>query len=72
MSFNGSTIAASLLVGAVGFVLMSYGMKMKRIPHTAAGLIFMVYPYFIDRALTIFLIAPVVLLLLWLLIRWDL
>jgi hypothetical protein len=36
----------SLIPGGIGFVLFVYGKKQERWPQLAAGLAFMVYPYF--------------------------
>ncbi|MBI3491274.1 MAG: amino acid transport protein [Acidobacteria bacterium] len=36
----------SLIPGGIGFVLFVYGKKQGRWPQMAAGLVFMVYPYF--------------------------
>jgi hypothetical protein len=69
MSFDGSTILAFFIVGSIGFVLVSYGFKMKRVPHMVAGVMLLVYPYFIDSVLAIYLIAPIILGLMWLMIR---
>jgi hypothetical protein len=71
MSFDGNVILAGLLVGGIGFVLLSYGWRMKRLPQVLAGIALLVYPYFVGNAVAILCIAPVVLLLLWLLIRWG-
>ncbi len=37
-----------LLVGSVGFGLFVYGKKSERLPHLIAGLLLMVYPYFVS------------------------
>ena len=36
----------SLIPSGLGFVLFTYGRKQQRWPHLAAGVLFMVYPYF--------------------------
>jgi hypothetical protein len=46
MSFEPTWLFLSLIPGGVGFVLFVYGKKQERWPHLAAGLAFMVYPYF--------------------------
>jgi hypothetical protein len=43
----------SLIVSGVGFVLFRYGRKQERLPHAAAGLLFMVYPYFTPTVVTL-------------------
>jgi len=51
MSFDPSSLFLSLIVGSVGFVLLIYGKKQGRWPHMVAGLLFIVYPYFVDSFL---------------------
>lgn len=54
---------AGFLVSCVGFVLLSYGRKLKRPPQLLSGLILLVVPYFVPNvawllgasALTLFL-----------------
>jgi hypothetical protein len=46
MSLEPTWLFLSLIPGGVGFVLFVYGKKQARWPHLAAGLAFMVYPYF--------------------------
>jgi hypothetical protein len=65
MSFDGPTLIAGLLVSSIGFVLLSYGKKMSRPPHLLAGLILLVYPYFVPGAILTLVIAAVLLGLLW-------
>jgi hypothetical protein len=65
MSFDGTTLIAGLLVSSIGFVLLSYGKKMSRPPHMLAGLILLVYPYFVPGALLTLGIAAVLLGMLW-------
>jgi hypothetical protein len=38
----------SLLVSSIGFVAFSYGKSQRRLPQMVAGLVLMVYPYFVD------------------------
>ena len=46
MALEPAWLFLSLITGGIGFVLFVYGKKQGRWPHLAAGLIFMVYPYF--------------------------
>jgi len=46
MDLDPTLLLLSLIPGGVGFVLMVYGKKQGRWPQAAAGLLFMVYPYF--------------------------
>jgi hypothetical protein len=51
MSFDASSLLASLFIGSVGMVLLIYGKKMSRIPHIAVGILMLVYPYFIPSVI---------------------
>lgn len=46
MTFDPNWLLLSLIPSGIGFVLFTYGRKQQRWPHFAAGLLFMVYPYF--------------------------
>ena len=63
--FEQSSMAANLLVSGIGFILFSYGRKMRRMPHTAIGVIMLVYPYFITDAGLMLGVVPFLLGLLW-------
>jgi hypothetical protein len=65
MSFDAASIIAGLFVSSVGFVLLSYGKKMSRLPHMAAGLVLMVFPYFVSSVFGILGIAGLLLIALW-------
>lgn len=45
-----ATLFLSLVTSGAGFVLFTYGRKQARIPHVVAGLLLMVYPYFVPTA----------------------
>jgi hypothetical protein len=47
----------SLVLGAIGAGLFLYGRKAGRLPHLAAGLMLMVYPYFVGTTLMLLLIG---------------
>lgn len=69
MHLDAGWLFASLIVSAVGFILLHYGRKMARVPHVAAGLALMIYPYFVPGALANALIGVGVLAILWLAVR---
>jgi len=69
MNLNPGWLFASLLVSAIGFILLHYGRKMARVPHVVAGLAMMVYPYFVPGVLANVLVAAGVLAVLWLAVR---
>jgi hypothetical protein len=65
MDIDANSLLAGLFVSSIGFVLFMYGRKMNRVPHLGAGLILLVYPYFVPGALWILAIAACLLALLW-------
>ena len=71
MSFDGSSILASVLVSGVGFVLFSYGRKQIRFPQILAGIVLMVFPYFVPEVTYMFGIAVVILAALWGAVRFG-
>jgi hypothetical protein len=44
---NGNALLASLVIGSVGLGLFAYGKRQRRPPHLVAGIVLMVYPYFV-------------------------
>ncbi len=69
MSFDAASLLSSLLVSSVGFVLLTYGRRMSRAPHLIAGLVLLVYPYFVPGFLIMLLIAAVIIGVLWFAVR---
>ena len=69
MSFDAGSILASLFVSSIGFVLLSYGRKMSRPPHLIAGLLLLVYPYFVPGVVLMLAIGAVICALLWLAVQ---
>lgn len=69
MSFDSSSLLASLLVSSIGFVLLSYGKKMSRPPQMLTGLVLLVYPYFITNAWLMLAIGVALCGLLWLAVK---
>jgi hypothetical protein len=62
-------LLVSLVVSGVGFVLFNYGRKAARTPQLVAGLIMLVYPYFVSTWLPMAIVAAVILAALWILVR---
>jgi len=48
VNFDPTLLMLSLIPSGVGVVLAIYGRKQRRWPHLAAGILFMVYPYFTE------------------------
>jgi hypothetical protein len=69
LSFDPASLFLSLVVSGVGFVLFVYGKKQDRWPQLTAGLVLMVYPYFVGSALPMLLVAAGVIGGLWLAVR---
>ena len=69
MSLDPGSLVASLFVSSVGYVFFSYGRKQRRFPHTAMGILMMVYPYFISDVVGMLAVLPALILVLWLLTR---
>jgi len=69
MSLDASSLVASLFVSSVGFVLLSYGRKMSRVPHGLAGIILLVFPYFVESVVVMLALAVLILAALWLAAR---
>lgn len=69
MSFDPTWLLLSLLPGGAGFVLFAYGKKQQRWPHLAAGIAFMVYPYFATTVTSLVLVGAALGVALWLAVR---
>ncbi len=69
MSFDPSWIMVELVVSGVGFVLFTYGRKQQRVPQVAAGVLFMVYPFFVSSVTGLTVGACLLLGGLWLALR---
>jgi hypothetical protein len=65
MSLDPTHLVLSLILSGVGFVLFVYGKKQARWPQLVAGIVFMVYPYFIASAAAMAAIGVVLGLGLW-------
>jgi hypothetical protein len=48
MSLDPGWILLELVLGGIGFVLFTYGRKQARAPHLVAGILFMVFPFFVQ------------------------
>jgi len=59
----------SLVVSGVGFVLFVYGKKQDRWPQLVAGVVLMVYPYFVGGVVPMLVVAVAVVGGLWIAVR---
>lgn len=72
MDFDGGSLIASLIVSSIGFVVFAYGRKLARIPQVLIGLVMMGFPYFVPDTLLMSIIAGVLLVGLWVAVRFGL
>jgi multisubunit Na+/H+ antiporter MnhC subunit len=69
MSFDPGVLFLSLLTSGIGFVLFVYGKKQERPPQLVAGLVLMIYPYFVSSLLMNVVVGAGILAVMWLAIR---
>jgi hypothetical protein len=69
MSLDAGTLFLSLITGGIGLVLFVYGKKQERWPQLVAGLILMVYPYFVSDLIVSVAVGGGVIAGLWLAVR---
>lgn len=69
MNFEPDYLFASMLVSGVGFVVFKYGRGQRRLPHTAIGLVLMVFPYAVSSLWAMLGIGAGLCALLWLVTR---
>jgi hypothetical protein len=69
VSFDPTWLFLSLIPGGAGFVLFVYGKKQQRWPQLAAGVAFMVYPYFATTVPSLTLVGVALGVALWLAVR---
>jgi hypothetical protein len=55
-----SSLAAGILISLIGAALLLYGRKETRVPHMVAGVILIVFPYFVGIWWLAILIAVVI------------
>jgi hypothetical protein len=51
MNFDPTLLLLSLVPSGIGFVLFMYGRKQQRWPQLVAGILLMIYPYFVETVL---------------------
>jgi hypothetical protein len=51
MNFDPTLLMLSLVPSGIGFVLFMYGRKQQRWPQLVAGILLMIYPYFVETVL---------------------
>jgi hypothetical protein len=69
MTLDPGLLFLSLVTSGVGFVLFVYGKKQERWPQLVAGIVLMVYPYFVGTLALSVGIAVAIVAIMWLAIR---
>jgi hypothetical protein len=69
MSLDPGVLFLSLVTSGIGFVLFVYGKKQERGPQLVAGLVLMIYPYFVSGLLMNVLVGAGILGAMWLAIQ---
>jgi hypothetical protein len=72
LNLDANSLLLSLLIGSVGFVCLAYGKRQQRFPQMLAGVILLVYPYFVSNLPVMGGIAAAILGLLFLAVRMGL
>jgi hypothetical protein len=65
MSFDPTYFFFDFVVGSIGFTMLVYGMKQKRIPQIFAGILLMADPYFASTVPVMLIAAAVISAGLW-------
>jgi hypothetical protein len=71
LDINYNELLVSILVSSVGFIAFVYGKRQARAPQMIAGLILMIFPYFVSNVLAIFGIGAAVMAVMWLAVRYG-
>ena len=69
MNLDLTWVFLSLVPSGIGFVLFVYGKKQSRMPHLAAGLAMMVYPYFASSVISLVAVGALICSGLWYAVR---
>jgi hypothetical protein len=72
VSFDPLSLFLSLVAGLVGTGLVIYGKKAQRWPQVVAGIVYMVYPYFVETPTGIAGVGVLLAVALWWAVRMDL
>jgi hypothetical protein len=66
---DANALLSSLFISSIGLVVFMYGKRQGRLPQMVIGFVLLVYTYFLSSVAWIFVIAGLLLGLLWLLVR---
>lgn len=70
-SFDATAVLVTFVAGTVGFGLFVYGKKAQRLPHLAAGLLLMIYPYFTTTTTQAVVVGAAIILGLFVALRYE-
>ena len=71
MEISATGLFLSLLISSVGVGFFIYGKKQTRVPQLVAGVLLLVYPYFVADTWIMLGIAVAILAALWLTLRFG-
>jgi hypothetical protein len=60
VNFDPMMVLLSLVPSGIGMFLFMYGKKRERLLYIASGLVFMVYPYFVNTVLQMVAVGAVI------------
>jgi hypothetical protein len=69
VSLDPGLLLFSLVTSGAGYVLFTYGRKQDRMPHLLAGIVYMVYPYFVNTLIANVAVAAILAVGLWITVR---
>jgi hypothetical protein len=69
LMFDSTSLFLSLITGGVGFVLMAYARKTHSWPFFVGGLLYMVYPYFVQGWIAFTGVGVAIAVALWIAVR---
>ena len=71
MNLDPGSLFVSLILSSAGFVLFRYGRQHMRMPQLVAGLVLMVFPYFVSGVAAMLGVAGLIGALLWVALRQE-
>jgi hypothetical protein len=68
--YDAKWMLASLVISGIGFVLLSYGKKLGRIPQAVVGVLMLIYPYFVPSLIPMLIVGAALCVGLWVSVRF--
>jgi len=69
MEFDATQLMVAMFASLVGMALFVYGKRQRRAPHLIAGIVLVVYPYFVSNVYLLVAIFAALLGGLWVVVR---